>query len=179
MIKKLTIEGLNMDYTIDENGNVFDVKNNRFKKSYINKKGYIRYSFYINGKSKTFFAHRLVLMTFNPIEGMENLQVNHIDGNKKNNNINNLEWCTQSENQRHAFKMGLISRKGTKNSQCRLTEEQVIDIADMILQGCTIKAISEKYNISKSLVSAIRNKRLWTSLLKDYKFPKSKYSNQK
>ena len=75
--------------------------------------------------------------------------------------------------------MGLISRKGTKNPQCRLTEEQVIDIADMILQGCTIKVICEKYNISKSLVSAIRNKRLWTSLLKDYKFPKSKYSNQK
>lgn len=179
MIKKLNIDGLNKEYTIDENGMVFDIENNRYKKSYINHKGYIYYTFYINGKSKLFFAHRLVLMTFNPIENMEKLQVNHIDGNKKNNNIKNLEWCTQSENQRHAFRMGLISRKGTKNSQCKLSENQVIDIANMIMDGHTIKEICMKYNISKSLVSAIRNKRLWTDLLKDYNFPKSKYSNQK
>lgn len=179
MIKKIEIDGLNREYTIDENGNVFDIFNNRYKKSYINHKGYIIYSFYINGKSKTFFAHRLVLMTFNPVENMENLQVNHIDGNKKNNNINNLEWCTQSENQKHAFRMGLISREGTKNSQCKLSEKEVLEIADLILSGYTIKDICQKYNISKPLVSAIRNKRLWSNLLKDYNFPKSKYSNQK
>ena len=110
---------------------------------------------------------------------MDKLQVNHIDGNKKNNNLSNLEWCTQSENQIHAFKHGLITRKGTHNSQARLTEEQVIDIANMIMNNVTYKEIMEKYDISKSLLSAIRNKRLWTELLTDYDFPKSKYSNMK
>lgn len=179
MIKKLELPGLKGEYTIDENGNIFDVANNRYKHCTIDHKGYIRCSLYINGRSKNKLVHRLVLMTFNPVEGMENLQVNHIDGNKKNNNINNLEWCTQSENQRHAFRIGLISRKGTKNSQCRLSEARVIEIANLILEGHTIADIRKRFNISKSLVSAIRNKRLWGHLLKDYDFPKSKYSNQK
>ena len=179
MIKNLLINGLKKEYTIDESGNLFDIENNRYKKQYINHKGYIVYHLYINGKSKTLLAHRLVLMTFNPVDNMENLQVNHIDGNKKNNNISNLEWCTQSENQRHAFEMGLVSRKGEKNSQCKLKESQIIEIAEMILNGCTLNEICKKYKISKSLASKIRNKKLWKDLLENYNFPKSKYSNQK
>ena len=63
---------------------------------------------------------------------MENLQVNHIDGDKANNNLSNLEWCTQSENQKHAFENGLLSRSGVKNSQAKLNESQVIEIANML-----------------------------------------------
>ena len=118
-------------------------------------------------------------MTFNPVEGMENLQVNHIDGNKQNNYIGNLEWCTQSENQKHAFEHGLISRKGIKNSQCKLTEQQVIEIANLIMAGVTNNKIAEMYNISGVTVSTIRTKRHWGYLLKDYNFPKSKYSHVK
>lgn len=69
----------------------------------------------INGKKKTYRAHRLVLMAFKPVDNMENLEVNHIDGNKKNNKLENLEWCTSSENQIHAFKTGLNkARQGEK-----------------------------------------------------------------
>lgn len=53
------------------------------------------------GTSKKFFIHRLVLLTFNPIDGSENLQVNHIDGNPLNNRLENLEWVTSSENHTH------------------------------------------------------------------------------
>ena len=150
MTKELKIDGLHKKYTIDDYGNLFDVELQRYKKQYVNHKGYMTVSLYINEKSHTFFVHRLVLMTFNPVEGMESLQVNHIDCNKKNNHISNLEWCTQSENQKHAFTHGLIDRKGTKNSQCRLTEQQVIEIADLIMAGITHKKIAEKYSLRLS-----------------------------
>lgn len=179
MIKELKIDGVNKKYTIDTYGNIYDIKEKKYRKPKPNSKGYLKVSFYVNGKDKKFFVHRLVLMTFNPVDGMENLQVNHIDGNKQNNYVGNLEWCTNAENQRHAFQHGLISRKGTKNSQAKLTEEQVIEIAEMIMSGKTNKEISELFNICSETVSTIRTKRHWKDVLKDYNFPKSKYSNVK
>lgn len=179
MYKKLEISGLKKEYLIDEHGNVFDITTNKFRKPYFNNKGYVMMSFYIDGKSKTKFVHRLVLGAFAPIIGMENLQVNHKDGDKRNNHIDNLEWCTQSENQKHAYKMGLNTNKGIKNPACKLTEKEVIEIADLLLQNVTVKKLSEMYNVSESAIGFIRAKRHWQFLLKDYNFPKSKYSHVK
>ena len=62
-----------------------------------------------DGKQKTITVHRLVALTF--IENPLNLpQVNHIDGNKTNNNVSNLEWCDNSYNQIHAHKTGLFPK---------------------------------------------------------------------
>lgn len=58
------------------------------------------------------YIHRLVAETFLPNDDPEKNQVNHKDGNKHNNNLYNLEWCTQSYNDRHAFKHGLKVAKG-------------------------------------------------------------------
>lgn len=179
MYKLLTLDGLNGDYYIYDNGEIFDIRRNTFKKQYLTYKGYLQVSFYINGKSRRFFVHRLVLMMFNPVDNMENFQVNHIDGNKQNNNLSNLEWCTQSENIRHAFKSGLLSRQGERNSQCQLTENQVLEIANELLMEVPLHYIADEYGISKALVSAIRNKRLWGYLTKDFDFPVSKYANNK
>lgn len=82
MIKELKIDGCNKEYTIDEYGNIFDVKLQRYRKPIVHKKGYLKMSFYVNGKDKKFFIHRLVLQTFKPVEDMDKLQVNHIDGDK-------------------------------------------------------------------------------------------------
>lgn len=61
--------------------------------------GYLRIAI----QKKHYLIHRLVLETFNPVENMDKLQVNHIDGNKENNCLNNLEWVTPSENKKHAI----------------------------------------------------------------------------
>ena len=63
-----------------------------------NGKGYLFVDLYKNGKIKKFRIHRLVLMTFKPIEGMGKLDVNHIDENKQNNSLENLEWCDRKYN---------------------------------------------------------------------------------
>jgi hypothetical protein len=67
----------------------------------------IRVSLWKDGKPKSFLAHRLVAMAFIPmIPGKDS--INHIDGNPRNNHVENLEWCDHKENNNHAFDNGLI-----------------------------------------------------------------------
>ena len=96
------------------------------------------------------FVHRLVAEAFVPNKDDHKNQVNHIDGNKTNNFVSNLEWCTNQENMIHAFKNGLVPKRGKRINGCpRLTEEekQMILNHEMCdrelakLLGRTIKAI--------------------------------------
>lgn len=80
-------------------------------KGEIDQYGYIRISLTKNGKTKKYKVHRLVMMTFNNTTD-SSLQINHIDGNKKNNKLENLEWCTASYNTRHSYINNLNKTKG-------------------------------------------------------------------
>lgn len=72
----------------------------------------VRVTLWKNGKSKDFLVHRLVAFAFIPtIKGKK--CINHIDGNPKNNNVENLEWCNRLENNRHAFETGLMNTNMT------------------------------------------------------------------
>lgn len=72
--------------------------------------GYLIVDLYKDGKRSKVKVHRLVLESFLPVDGCEHLDVNHKDGNKKNNALENLEWCTRRENLIHAVKSGLTSQ---------------------------------------------------------------------
>ncbi len=92
-------------YTIHSNGQVYSNKSKKFLKPII-ENGYYRVGLSFNGKSKTYKLHRLIAECF--IEKVEGkTQVNHKDCNKLNNDVSNLEWCNNSENQLHAYKYGL------------------------------------------------------------------------
>lgn len=103
----------NLSYTISEKGEVFSIKSQKYIKKYKKKEGYLQVKLFIaldSAANKRIYeypyVHRLVAEAF--IENPNNLPcINHIDGNKENNEVSNLEWCTYSENMQHAVKTGL------------------------------------------------------------------------
>ena len=111
------IEGYEGIYQISSYGRARSFKFNKIKilKPIKNNQGYLSYILSINGNRKQYRAHRLVAKAFIPnTENKE--EVNHIDGDKQNNNVLNLEWVTRSENQQHAWDNDLKPRlTGNKN----------------------------------------------------------------
>ena len=95
------------DYTIDINGNVFSKRKNKYLKPIKNKCGYYNISLNKNKHRKECSIHRLVAETFIPNPNNYPV-VNHIDGNKSNNNVDNLEWCTYKHNMKEAYRLKLI-----------------------------------------------------------------------
>lgn len=94
-------------YSVSNLGNVKSEYTNKLLKPSVDRFGYVRFSATKNKKQKTLRIHRLVAEIFIP--NPNNLpQVNHKDGNKLNNTIFNLEWCTDSDNKLHAYKEGLM-----------------------------------------------------------------------
>lgn len=83
-------EGL---YAVTEDGQVWSYKSKKFLKPYKAYNGYLRVKLTKDGVEKNKRIHRLVMETYCPTEGMNDLQINHLDENKENNCLNNLEWC--------------------------------------------------------------------------------------
>lgn len=116
----------------------------------------------LDGKKRTFRVHRLVMMAFKPVENMDELEVNHLDGNKKNNKLENLEWCTTSENQKHAFKTGLQkARKGEDSNFAKLSKEDVDKVFELRAQGLLQREIADIVGCTHSNISAILRGKSW------------------
>ena len=121
--------------------------------------GYCQVTLCKNKTHKSFRIHRLVCMAFH--ENPENKQtINHIDGVKSNNKLENLEWATQSENLKEAYRIGLRDFKGETAPFVKLTEKQVLEIRAK-------KAINPKeniaieYGVSVSAIYNILNRKTW------------------
>lgn len=134
-------------------------------KIHINRWGYPHCSLNKNGKSKTHTIHRLVASAFID-KSHEGLEVNHIDGNKENNSVENLEWVTRTENIRHAFSNNLMVRhKGYKNGSAILDDEKVKEIKRHILEGKMYsREIARKYGVSLTCITHIKTNNTWTHI---------------
>lgn len=150
------IEGFNGIYEVSNLGRI---KSNALEKPHIKKLsckrlGYPYTMLYLNGKATWVNVHRVVAKTFIP--NPENKPcVNHIDGNKANNKVSNLEWCTRSENTRHAFKTGLMD-KGQNHKSSKLLDKEVKSIRKKYSTGkYTQKELGRIYNVRQSTISRI------------------------
>lgn len=164
-IKKL--EGFNDYYYISSYGYIItknwrNSKREAIIKTCLDACGYKRTALMHNGKLKTIKIHRLVAISF--IQNPENKpQVNHIDGNKQNNNINNLEWVNNSENQIHAYKIGLNkAKRGEENSKAILTEKQVKEIRSKFKKRVyTREMLGIEYGVKASTIKDIILRKSW------------------
>ena len=123
-----------------------------------NEHGYLRAT--INGRNE--YVHRIVAKCFVPNPNGY-LEVNHKDGIKTNNSAQNLEWCTRSENNRHAFQIGLRSyehlhkiARMPKFKRRKFSEKQVREIRVLIEEGKSDRNIAEIFKCLSSTIWQIR-----------------------
>lgn len=149
--------------------NLGRVKSIRFRKEKILKpfptvSGYLMVDLRKNKKSKYISIHRLVAIAF-ILNEKNKPEVNHINGIKADNRVENIEWSTRSENVKHAYKMGLMCKKGMNHSRLKLNEMQVRVIRRILELGkLKQRRIGEIFKITPEHVSLIKNRKVWSHI---------------
>lgn len=142
-------------------GNEFSRKE-RFLKLSPQSKGYLTVVLQKNSTRKMVLVHRIVAEYF--VDNAESkVQVNHINGIKTDNRVENLEWVSHRENLDHAIKNNL-TLKGEENRNSKLKDIDVVKIHSLLQKKTTIKELSESYNVSYSTIDGIRTNRYWKHL---------------
>ena len=152
------IEGFE-DYEVSTSGVV--ISNKYSKKRILKKelsKGYLRVSLCKKNVVTRFQVHRLVALSF--LKNEDNKKcVNHKDGNKLNNSLGNLEWCTYSENEKHSFDFlgkitnGIVRRK--------IPLQDVEKIKNLYKNGLSMRKIAKQYNVNGSTISLLINNKTY------------------
>lgn len=143
-MKRIIIDNISTDYFITKDGKCFNERTNKWLKGQVNyKNGYLSYNLKLPlGRTRRFYAHRLVALTYlsNPLNKKE---INHKDGNKLNNCVDNLEWVTSKENKQHALERELYKYK---HVFCFTKDKK------LIAKYLSISEASRASGVSKSLI---------------------------
>ena len=181
--KRIFVNNMPSDYIITKDAEVYHILNNEKIPQKISNKGYL--FVYLPSSmlsySNNFYVHRLVALGY--VINVNNKPIiNHIDGCKTNNSISNLEWCTYSENNLHAFRTGL--KKPTKpaigeaSNLCLHTEDEVRMVCELFEQGYDPEGVHVEFGISKAFASKIYYRKSWMHISKDYNFDKGVLYNK-
>ena len=160
--KPIHINGYEDLYEVSNLGRVKNLGTHCHKQgAYIRKpqlsKGYLRITLYNKGEYKICSVHRLVMIAFCGEEIEKKNQINHINGIKTDNRLENLEYCSAKENHEHAIKLGLKRRGNPK-----LSLSDVLIIREKLKNKEKSQvALAIEYNVKPCVISAIYTKRSW------------------
>lgn len=151
-------------YLISRDGEIFDNRRKKFITPQLDDKGYFRVALAVVGnrqKQKHFRLHRLLAITFIPNPDNKSF-INHINGVKHDNSIENLEWCTHKENMQHSARIGLSKFYiGEKAKNVKITNKIALKIYEDRL-SMSRKDISIKYGLSKCTIQNIMVGKTWS-----------------
>jgi len=151
-------------YKVNKLGLIWSNYSGKFLKKCKNRGGYHYVCLKKGKKYQKVTVHKIVASVFLK-KGKGTTEVNHIDGNKLNNSVFNLEWVTSSQNKKHGFNLGLYKKKfGEKNTMSKLTTEEVIKIKYLLKSGLSQYRIAEIFNVRQSLISRIKTGKRWGHL---------------
>lgn len=165
------IKGYENLYFAASNGQIWSCKTRSYLSQNKDKRGYLRVALRKDGIERTEKVHRLVLSAFVPQPKGKD-QVNHIDGIKTNNNLDNLEWVTGKENMRHSFDLGLEKgRKGEEHNMAKLSNEDVLTIRKLYAGGITDfnnkysqRELAKMYGVKQSTIWGILHRKNWSHI---------------
>lgn len=133
-------------------------------KQRLNKDGYPTVTLGFHSKRTRVKVHRLVAIAFIP-NPLNKKEVNHIDFDRTNNKVENLEWTTHKENIRHSIENNSevvrLSRTGSKNGRSKLTEKDIIEIRNLYDNGMTRMEIAKKFNRGWTTIDHIIKRETW------------------
>lgn len=159
------VQGYEDRYLISSWGQVKSLygKSSRVLKPFVDRYAYVSLW---KEKQKRFAIHRLVAQAFiNQHESTETLIVNHKNGIKTDNQVDNLEWVTQSENIQHAFKTGLsMIPKGENHYSAKFSEAGIIKIFEAFKLGKLTKQVAEEFNLDIQQIYSLRRGKRWSYL---------------
>jgi hypothetical protein len=164
-MEELWSQPIEDNYLVSNFGKVFSIKRGIIMKTRYDKQGYEVLVLHSNTGAVNRSVHRLVALAFIP-NALNLPQVNHIDGNKSNNFVNNLEWVSASVNNQHAFDLGL-RKSGENHYKAKLTESDVKDIKYLLTQGVPQRAISKYFPVGRSTIAKIANNQIWKQLTEE------------
>lgn len=140
-------------YEVSNTGKIYSLRRNRLLSIGKHPDGYLQVSI----KNTKKLLHRLLAEAFIP--NPDNLpEVNHINGIKTDNRLENLEWCTHLGNMQHGFKSGLINNSGENHGRVKLTKEQVLEIRK---HSGGYKKIAPLYGVSSIQIGRIIRNETW------------------
>lgn len=162
------IKGYEGRYAVTVDGEVWTFVRGKGRplKGKVNTDGYIEVSLHKLGVRRLRYVHRLVAETFIP-NPLNMPQVNHINFNRSDNKVENLEWCTAEQNIQHSIDAGRptpIGGKGENNQSAVLSDAQVIEMREMRKDGARYKELAKRYGVCLSTVNQILGRRIWKHL---------------
>lgn len=151
------IDGYGEKYLVSDTGGV-KTSAGKIVKPSLNR-GYPQVVLYLNSNPKCVRVHQLVAIAFIP-NPKNKSTVNHINGIKSDNRVENLEWLTQIENKQHALLNGLVAKR-EKHGMAKLLESSILIIRAKLAAGETCQKIANQFKVSKSTISRIGRSVIW------------------